>query len=82
MLRAGDATLSFLRDPLGFLTEKQRRHEDGVACITLAGKPVLLVWNAALARAVFEGDDNFQKVLGGSVLTADGFAAEPSPVIP
>ena len=60
--RPGDATLSFLRDPLAFLAEKQRSHADGVARITLAGKPVLLVWNPSLARAVFEGDDSFQKV--------------------
>ena len=60
--RAGDVTLSFLRDPLEFLAEKQRSHEGGVARITLAGKPVLLVWDPALARAVFEGDDSFQKV--------------------
>ncbi len=60
--RAGDVTLSFLRDPLEFLAEKQRSHKDGVARITLAGKPVLLVWDPALARAVFEGDDSFQKV--------------------
>ena len=59
---AGDVTLSFLRDPLEFLAEKQRSHKDGVARITLAGKPVLLVWDPALARAVFEGDDSFQKV--------------------
>ena len=55
-------TLQFLRDPLVFLSEKQKRHEDGVVRITLAGKPVLLVWDRHAARAVFEGDDAFQKV--------------------
>jgi hypothetical protein len=55
-------TLQFLGDPLAFLTGKQRSHKDGVARITLAGKPVLLVWNRHAARAVFEGDDAFQKV--------------------
>ena len=68
-VRAGDVTLSFLRDPLEFLTEKQRSHEGGVARITLAGKPVLLVWDPAVARAVFEGDDSFQKVVVAALHT-------------